>query len=120
MKNLLLTLILALSTALSAAAQQKAVATGPAQVQILTSAVCGMCKTTLEKAMAYEKGVKAAELDVEAKMLTIVYQPEKTSVEKLRLAISRAGYDADSLKADSRAHDRLPDCCQKTAAPHAD
>ena len=122
MKNLLLALTLGLFS-FSAAAQQGAPKGAPArtaQAQILTSAVCGMCRTTLEKAMAYEKGVKAAELDVESKMLTVVYQPDKTSIEKLRLAVSRAGYDANSVKADQRAHDRLPDCCQKTAAPHAD
>lgn len=121
MKNLLLTLLLFLAATLGATAQeQKSSTPRTAQAQILTSAVCGMCKTTLEKAMAYEKGVKAAELDVESKMLTIVYQPDKTSIEKLRLAVSRTGYDADSVQADQRAHDRLPDCCQKSAAPHAD
>ncbi|MBC7448003.1 MAG: cation transporter [Hymenobacteraceae bacterium] len=124
MKKIIFALILAFGVVLSATAQSggvtKAAFTRTAQAQILTSAVCGMCKTTLEKAMAYEKGVKAAELDVESKLLTVVYQPDKTSVDKLRLAISRAGYDADSVQADARAHQRLPDCCQKTAAPHAD
>ena len=124
MKKVLFALILTLTAALSASAQggapAKAAPAHTAQAQILTSAVCGMCKTTLEKAMAYEKGVKAAELNVESKMLTIVYQPDKTSLDKLRLAIARTGYDADSVVADKRAHDRLPDCCQKTAAPHAD
>ena len=119
MKNLLLALALGFFS-FSAAAQQKPAPARTAQAQILTSAVCGMCKTTLEKAMAYEKGVKAAELDVESRMLTIVYQPDRTSIEKLRLAISHVGYDADSVQADPRDHDRLPDCCQKSAAPHAD
>ena len=119
MKNILLTLTLALLT-LTAAAQAKPVAVRPAQAQILTSAVCDMCKTALEKAMAYEKGVKAAELDVASKMLTIVYQPDKTTVEKLRQAVARAGYDADSVAADPRAYQRLPDCCRKDVAPHGD
>ncbi len=124
MKKILLALILVLTATASATAQSgaptKATPARTAQAQILTSAVCAMCKTTLEKAMAYEKGVKAAELDVESKMLTIVYQPDKTSLDKLRLAIARTGYDADSVQADPRAHQRLPDCCQKSAAPHAD
>ncbi len=115
MKSQLLIFLLGLFS-FTAVAQK----TPTAQTQIQTSAICGMCKTTLEKAMAYEKGVKAAELDVESKVLTVVYYPGKTSVDKLRQAIARTGYDADSVPADSRAHDRLPDCCQRTAAPHAD
>ena len=70
--------------------------------------------------MAYEKGVKAAQLDVDTKVLTVVYQPEKTSPDKIRRAVANAGYDADSVLAEPRAYQRLPDCCQKTAAPHKD
>jgi periplasmic mercuric ion binding protein len=91
-----------------------------AQVQIKTSAVCGMCKATLEKAMAYEKGVQTSELDVASQMLTILFRPDKTSVEKLRLAVSRTGYDADSVEADPRAYQRLDECCKKDAGVHLD
>ncbi len=89
-----------------------------AQVQIQTSAVCGMCKKTLEKAMAYEKGVKAAELDVASKTLTIAYRPDKTTPDALRRAVQATGYDADTQPAEARAYQRLPECCQKDAAPH--
>jgi periplasmic mercuric ion binding protein len=89
-----------------------------AQIEIRTSAICGMCKKAIEKAMAYEKGVKAAELDVDTKMLTVVYQPDKTSPDKIRRAVAHTGYDADSIIAEPRAYQRLPECCQKTAAPH--
>lgn len=107
MKSFLLAAAIALLPLASAHAQQVA------QVQIRTSAVCGMCKTTLEKAMAYEKGVKAAELDVDTKLLTVVYRPDKTTPAKLRNAVVLAGYTADSLAADPRAFSRLPECCQK-------
>ena len=90
------------------------------QLQLKTSAVCDMCKARLEKAMAYEKGVQAANLDVSSKLLTISYRPEKTTPEALRTAVQRTGYDADNKTADARAYDRLPDCCKKTNATHSD
>ncbi len=49
------------------------------KIQIKTSAVCGMCKDRIEEYMAYEKGVKEAELDLETKVLTIKYKTKNQS-----------------------------------------
>jgi mercuric ion binding protein len=87
-------------------------------VSIQTSAKCNDCKERLEHDMAFEKGVKAVELDSETKVLTIVYKNNKTTVEKLRIAVTEIGYDADEMPADQKAHDRLPACCQKDVEPH--
>lgn len=83
------------------------------KLEINTSAQCDMCKKTIEKAMAYEKGVKTFVLDVKTKVLTIEYTPKKTSPEKIREAVSKVGYDADDIPADKKAYDNLPDCCKK-------
>ena len=93
---------------------------GTEQVQFKTSAVCDMCKARLEKSMAYEKGVQAANLDVQSKLLTVTYRPDKTTPEALRTAVQRTGYDADDKVADARAYDRLPDCCKKNNSTHSD
>ncbi|MFN7012675.1 MAG: heavy-metal-associated domain-containing protein [Bacteroidia bacterium] len=82
-------------------------------ITIKTSAVCDMCKNTLEKTMAYEKGVKKADLNVETKVFTITYNPQKTSPEKIKKAINKAGYDADDCPADSKAYENLQACCKK-------
>jgi periplasmic mercuric ion binding protein len=87
-------------------------------IQIKTSSVCGMCKMTLEKAMAYEKGVKKSNLTVADQMLTVDYDPKKTSPEKIRNAVAKAGYDADAVQADPKAYDRLPGCCKKDNPVH--
>ena len=87
-------------------------------VEIKTSAVCKMCKERLEHDMAFEKGVKSVELDNETKVLTITYKTNKTNKEELKKAITKIGYDADEMVADQKAHDRLPDCCQKDVEPH--
>jgi len=91
---------------------------GSEQLQFKTSAVCDMCKARLEKSLAYEKGVQAAHLDVPSKVLTVTYNPAKTTPTALRAAVQKTGYDADGATADARAYDRLPDCCKKTNAVH--
>ena len=50
-----------------------------AELKVKTSAVCKMCKGTVEEAMSYEKGIKKSELDVKSKILTVTYNPKKTT-----------------------------------------
>lgn len=88
------------------------------EVQIKTSAVCGMCEERIEGNIAYEKGVKKVDLDDDTKIVTIGYNPRRTDPDKLRKAISKLGYDADDVEADQVAHDKLPKCCQKGNEPH--
>lgn len=91
-----------------------------AKVQIKTSAVCRMCKATIEKHLAYEKGVKTSDLDVPSKVVTIVYNPKKTDISKIKQAINKSGYDADELPADAKAYNALEACCKKDAPSHVD
>ena len=112
LKSLLVVLTLALmSFGANAQTQNKNEQT----VTIKTSAVCDMCKTTLEKAMAYEKGVKKSSLDVDSKILTVVFDSRKTNIDNLRKAVNETGYDADDKPASERAYKRLDDCCKKGA-----
>jgi periplasmic mercuric ion binding protein len=89
-------------------------------VTFQTSAKCGMCKMRLEKDMSLAKGVQTASLDLSNKKMTLVYNPKKTNVVKLKNAISKIGYDADEVVANQKSHDALPGCCQKTATAHLD
>lgn len=84
-----------------------------AELKVKTSATCDMCKETIEKYVAFEKGVKRITLDVDTKIATVVYNPQKTTPEKIRLAISKSGYDADDVKADEKAYSKLDECCKK-------
>ena len=123
MKLLLaLPLFALLGLSFSAQAQTTPVATAKTSAtttaQFKTSAVCDMCKARIEKSLAYEKGVQSAVLDVPSQVLTVTYRPDKTSPEVLRSAVQKTGYDADGLTADTRAYNRLPDCCKKTNAVH--
>lgn len=86
-----------------------------AELKVKTSAVCDMCKETIEKYVAFEKGVKKSNLDVESKILTVTYNPTKTTPEKIRLAVSKSGYDADDVAANPKAYKKLAACCKKGA-----
>ena len=88
-------------------------------IKIKTSSQCDMCKERIEEALAFEKGVKKAELDVETQICTVAYKKGKTTPEKIRKAISRVGYDADDVPADPRAYSKLDACCKKPDDPDA-
>lgn len=111
MKNLLLSLLLITLPLFSVLAQDSDVK----EIKIKTSAVCDMCKTTIEKDMKFEKGVKSAELDVESKILTVQYKPSKTNPDKIRHAVAKVGYDADNIPAVPESYDNLDPCCKKDA-----
>jgi copper chaperone CopZ len=87
-------------------------------IKIKTSAVCGMCKDRIENGMAFEKGVKDVSLDVETKEATIRYNVKSTNPDELRKKISKLGYDADGVAADTVAYKKLPACCKKDAPKH--
>lgn len=87
-------------------------------VQIQTSAICEMCKKRIERDLGLTKGVEKAQLNLKNKVVTVAYNPEKTDKEQIKKAISNIGYDADNVVADTKAHDKLPECCQKTAKGH--
>lgn len=92
-----------------------------AELKVKTSAQCGQCKDRLERTMAFEKGIISSDLNLEDKVFTIGYKPSKTTPEKIRTAISKTGYDADDVAADTKAYDKLPACCKKPDDPaHVD
>ncbi|RFS13875.1 heavy-metal-associated domain-containing protein [Emticicia sp. C21] len=91
-----------------------------AEVKLKTSAICGMCKKRIERDLGVTKGIVGSNLNLDDKVVTVTYNPKKTNPEKIKNAISKIGYDADEVVADQKAHDALPDCCQKTAAAHKD
>jgi len=82
-------------------------------LRIRTSAMCDMCKRTIEESMAFTKGVKYASLDVESKVLTVAISPKKTDATAVRKAVNALGYDADDSPADPKAYEKLHACCKK-------
>jgi len=82
-------------------------------VRIVTSAQCETCREKLSRDLSYLKGVERTDLDLDTRILMVIYDSGRTTPEKIRKAITRSGYDADELPADPRAYQRLPGCCKK-------
>ena len=81
---------------------------------VKTSVICNECKERIEHDLSFAKGVKSNVVNLETKEVTVIYNSEKTDPQKIRTAITKIGYDADSLKADQKAFNRLPLCCRET------
>ncbi|MFT4752992.1 MAG: mercuric ion binding protein [Salibacteraceae bacterium] len=112
MKNLGLLIAFVAISLFSTAAFAKG---GTKTIKIQTSSQCEMCKTTIEKGMAFVKGVKKTSLDVESSILTVEYNPAKTNPDEIKRAVAAIGYDADEVVAEQKAYDNLDKCCKKGA-----
>lgn len=82
------------------------------QVDIQTSAICEMCQHAIEYDLTFAKGVKSADLNLDNKVVTIVYNENKITPEELRTRITKVGYHADFMARDSIAYENLPMCCK--------
>jgi copper chaperone CopZ len=71
---------------------------------------CEICKNRIEKA-AKGRGVMSAIWDVDAKLLSLDYDPSITSPEKVQQRIAGAGHDTQLKKAKDFVYNELPDCC---------
>lgn len=74
---------------------------------------CESCGAKFDKVLVFEKGIKMVTLDETAMTVTVMYNSKKISPEKIRIAISKLGFDADDVKADPTAYNNLDGCCKK-------
>jgi len=73
--------------------------------------VCAaQCKPRIETA-AKGKGVQSASWNVDTKMLTLLYDPSKTTLDKVEKRILDAGHDVENKKAKDILYESLPPCC---------
>ncbi|MBL0146449.1 MAG: TonB-dependent receptor [Chitinophagaceae bacterium] len=79
-------------------------------VTIKVFGACEMCKDRIENA-AKGKGVKSAVWDIDSKLLSIVYNPLKTSLQKIENRIVAVGHDVENKKAKDVIYNALPKCC---------
>lgn len=74
---------------------------------------CETCGQNFQANMLKIKGVKMYELDEEKMTITVYYNGQKTNIKTIRDAISKMGFDADEVKADIAAYEKLDGCCKK-------
>jgi len=106
--NIALAILFAIGTAVSA--QTGVRASGPKTESIKVSGNCSMCKARIEKS-AKEEGATAAEWDSKTQMVTVTFDPSKTSIDKLAKKFASVGHDTEKYKADDKVYASLPACC---------
>lgn len=72
-------------------------------VVLVTNMTCQNCANKIQKNVRFEKGVKEIKTNVKEKTVTIKYDEEKTSVEKLIKGIEKVGYKASVQKPAAKA-----------------
>lgn len=74
---------------------------------------CETCGDKFNKDLYNEDGIKRVDIDSKAMTITVIYDSRKTDIDKIRLFISKLGYDADDIKADPTGLAKLDGCCKK-------
>ena len=87
---------LAVSTVCLAKDIQKAVFTTTPQMH------CENCEKKIKGNLRFEKGVKLIETDIEKQRVTITYDAEKTSADKLIKSFDNFGYKATEVKPEPK------------------
>lgn len=74
---------------------------------------CETCGDKFNKDLYNEDGIKRVDVDAKAMTITVVYDIRKTDLDKIKIMISKLGYDADDVKATTEGIAKLDGCCKK-------
>jgi len=116
MKNLIkLLAVFALFLTTFNMAAQKTVQTATIKTAIYCDhcKACETCGDKFNRTLLKEKGVQMVVLDEKAMTIKVTFNSKKTSLDNIKQAISKLGYDADDIKAEPLAYAGLDDCCKK-------
>tara|TARA_B100001059_G_scaffold72531_1_gene69770 strand:+ start:225 stop:578 length:354 start_codon:yes stop_codon:yes gene_type:complete len=84
-------------------------------IEFHTSAQCGMCKDAIEGAVNFERGIQFVELNLDNMFLTVKYKTKIHTEKSVKNLVSELGYSAGEVKANEKAMNGLPKCCQPGA-----
>lgn len=73
---------------------------------------CGMCKTTIEKAVNDLDGISKVDWDRLRKKIDVSFDASKTDLDAIHKAIANSGYDTDKMNGSEDAYKNLPGCCK--------
>ncbi|MDC0231138.1 TonB-dependent receptor [Aureispira] len=82
-------------------------------IKIKSSNQCGMCTNTINTILYHLKGIENVSVNEQGQFINVQYIEEHISAKSIRTAITKAGYDADTLKAKKSAYNNLDNCCKK-------
>src|ERR1700741_4794596 len=79
-------------------------------VQFKVYGLCEQCKHRIEESLKI-KTIKAANWDVNKKLLTVSSAPSKITTDKIHTKIAAVGHDTNLKKASDAVYNALPSCC---------
>ena len=106
MRKVIMTLAIAL---MGVAAQSKDIKTVIFTTQ--PQMHCASCEKKIKGNLRYEKGVKRIDTSVEQQKVTVKYDADKTSAEKLQKAFKKFGYEARQVKANEKVEREASQGC---------
>ncbi len=71
---------------------------------------CGSCKARIEKAAA-SAGAESSNWDADTQIVTLNFDPAKTSANLILQKIADVGHDNEKYTSKKDAYSKLPDCC---------
>lgn len=71
---------------------------------------CQMCKSNIENAIRMEPSAEGT-WDIPTKVLTVSFDPSKTSLNKILKRVAEMGYDNQEYTADDETYNNLAGCC---------
>ena len=74
--------------------------------------VCGMCEKRIESNCLATKGIKMAEWNKENRMLKIIFNEKKISLEQIHKKVASIGHDTKLEMATEEAYNKLDMCCK--------
>lgn len=72
---------------------------------------CEACENKIKNNMRFEKGIKGIETNIEKQAVTLKYDADKTTVEKLLKGFEKFGYKAEVIKEGQKVQKHEDEKC---------
>ena len=79
--------------------------------EIKVAGNCEQCRARIENAAQRLAGVGKAFWNADSKLLSLRFDPGRTSLDKIEKSVANSGHDTHSHKAKDQVYDKLPQCC---------
>ena len=79
---------------------------------IFVDGVCGMCEKRIESNCLATKGIKMADWNKENRMLKIIFNEKKISLDEIHKKVASIGHDTKLETAPDEAYNKLDMCCK--------
>lgn len=73
---------------------------------------CEMCEKTIEGSLEDVEGVSSADWNIETDEMTVGFDPDVITLDKIKQRIADVGYDSESHRAKDEVYNNLHGCCK--------